>query len=527
METGLFPHTTSSGQILSSHRQCQLSVSDVRWDSLTSYGLSKLTPSVLRWIGGIKTDDRGMLYLDRNILIALWERYHHFYSSVEAACPQLRPSIGGSAVRNPRRDKWHKFENKGNPTTKRWSKFLSDVEKLGKVPFEHLSCEYPEFCPHPNADPHRFETSLSQVLYCFHSTYTFCIHLCLPRFPFPFRTPSRVTPPGWNCELFYLQPPGQLYWGPIEKTEADFPQKFQPKKLLKLEGEDYVRLAAIHTVTKERLRRLELSEMENWRKETEKAREKETMKDYMERVENRVHLVGKLLIELPLIQTRCRMETSSEPSDHLHDTSTCPRRPNGRPGLDSYPGAAVQDRGTLRLPCAARPDRVQDTAGRVLALLGRRPRPALKTGGRMAVRAARCPPSSSSSSRPRLRRPAAVLPPRPPQRAQGVPMDALGSAIRTPAPRFKTVAPVSSRAPARPNRVQDVAGRVPRPTSAIARAPRSKRAAVRPSALLLLLALDFALLPPSHVPDNLNTSRASQWTPWALGFTSRRRSSSQ
>ncbi|KAH9911159.1 uncharacterized protein BXZ73DRAFT_108233 [Epithele typhae] len=286
METGLFPHTTSSGQILSSHRQCQLSVSDVRWDSLTSYGLSKLTPSVLRWIGGIKTDDRGMLYLDRNILIALWERYHHFYSSVEAACPQLRPSIGGSAVRNPRRDKWHKFENKGNPTTKRWSKFLSDVEKLGKVPFEHLSCEYPEFCPHPNADPHRFETSLSQVLYCFHSTYTFCIHLCLPRFPFPFRTPSRVTPPGWNCELFYLQPPGQLYWGPIEKTEADFPQKFQPKKLLKLEGEDYVRLAAIHTVTNEQLRRLELSEMEDWRKETEKAREKETMKDYMERVEN-------------------------------------------------------------------------------------------------------------------------------------------------------------------------------------------------------------------------------------------------
>ncbi|KAH9916771.1 uncharacterized protein BXZ73DRAFT_81011 [Epithele typhae] len=114
-----------------------------------------------------------------------------------------------------------------------------------------------------------------------------------------------------------MGPPGQLYWGPIEKTEADFPQKFQPKKLLKLEGEDYVRLAAIHTVTKERLRRLELSEMENWRKETEKAREKETMKDYMERVENRVHLVGKLLIELPLIQTRCRMETSSECLERL------------------------------------------------------------------------------------------------------------------------------------------------------------------------------------------------------------------
>ncbi|KAH9910385.1 uncharacterized protein BXZ73DRAFT_83666, partial [Epithele typhae] len=227
---------------MAGHRQCQLSVSDVRWDSLTSYGLSKLTPSVLRWIGGIKTDDRGMLYLDRNILIALWERYHHFYSSIEAACPQLRSLIGGSAVRNPRRDKWHKFETRGILPPRDGQSSSADVEKLGKISI-----------PIPN--------------------------------PFPSHSPVGT-------------PPGQLYWGPIEKTEADFPQKFQPKKLLKLEGEDYVRLAAIHTVTKERLRRLELSEMEDWRKETEKATEKETMKDYMERVENRVHLNANAVYQI-------------------------------------------------------------------------------------------------------------------------------------------------------------------------------------------------------------------------------------
>ncbi|KAH9914189.1 uncharacterized protein BXZ73DRAFT_106683 [Epithele typhae] len=138
------------------------------------------------------------------------------------------------------------------------------------------------------------------------------------------------------------------------------------------------------------------------------------------------------------------------------------------------------------------------------------------------------PPSSS----PTLHLPlvTTIKPPLHPQRAQGIPMDALGSAIPIPAPRFKTTAPVALRMPAHPDRVQDTAGRVPRPSSAVARVPRSKRVVVRPSAP--------ARCPPSSsssppsafsvprsdiLPDHLNTPRASQWTPWALRFTSWRR----
>ncbi|KAH9893651.1 uncharacterized protein BXZ73DRAFT_85965, partial [Epithele typhae] len=232
-------------------------------------------------------------------------------------------------------------------------------------------------------------------------------------------------------------------------------------------------------------------------------------------------------------------------------TSTCPERPNGRPGLcNSYPGAAVQDRGARRLPvspaapsllrdapshlpqCACTPQpRTRRGGACTSTLLGRRPRPALKTGGLTAVRARALPALLLLLL---LALDLALPPSDPlpdhlnaPRTSQWTPWalqfapQRLGTRPRRPSSAVRLHAPTAyktrrgvSLVPPRPS---------PRPALKTGGRIAVRARALPALLLLLLLALDFAVLPPSCLPDHLNVPRASQWTPWALQFVSRRR----
>ncbi|KAH9910528.1 uncharacterized protein BXZ73DRAFT_108843 [Epithele typhae] len=220
------------------------------------------------------------------------------------------------------------------------------------------------------------------------------------------------------------------------------------------------------------------------------------------------------------------LDLAVPPSDLLPDTLNTPMASQRTPRpFNSYPAprfktAAPSSAGEPPAPSLVRPVPVPPPTARPHAptayktwgacppsFLALRPRPALKTGGRMAVPRARCPPSSSTISRP---------PPSPSRRlttsptpsiAEDVPMDVLGPSIRIPGDRSSHARP---HAPAAYKTQRGVSPVPPRPLPRPA-LKTGGPTAVRAGAFLLLFlhllaALDFPV-PPSTTSPTPSTRR--------------------